>query len=778
MGIKKTIAAVLTIAMVLSITACANNENPNNGTENVSGNIKIKTDYKAMWKILPEIEETPIENLVYEYDIELAGMAVTGYKAQSPKVRIPDTIEGEPVVGVNLKDSTITEIIMPDTVKRAVLNKTCLQYANYPLSLDTYEDLFGEMSSYQSYSAPGSANEGFSGSTIEAVYIPNGVKYIPSSAFKNCGSLKTINLPNTVTSLGEDCFQGCKSLMSITFPDNLSYVADSSFSGGKDYENIVFTYKGKKYTYENANELYILINYRDGLMIKDGVLLDSVEDITEAVIPDTVTKIDDSAFSNRKNLRSVIIPDSVIEIGSSAFEDCTSLSSVTVPISVKEIGNYAFEGCTSLTSVTLSNSITEINESVFRGSENVVVTYKGKTYNYEHLSDWLVDAVNLGDSGMLIENGALKDVSRELTEVVIPINVVSIGREAFDGCTNLSSVTILENVTKIDERAFRGCENLLSVTIPDSVTNIGNKVFDNCTNIKVTYKGKIYDYEHLDDWLYDAVNLGESGMLIENGVLKDVSRELTEVVIPDSVTAIDSEAFEGCTRLSDITIPNSVTSIGSKAFSGCTSLSSITIPDSITTIGSEAFSGCTSFSSVTIPDSVIEMYGKAFDNCSNNIQVTYKSEVCGYEQINGGISNGQLCLVVIKDMTNKTETEAKQQLEADGFKVIATTHENSNDIAKNHVIRTTPTAHELAKRGSSVSLVISSGASKSIIVPNLVGLLLDEAVKRCEEYHLLVQWEIKSDSAKRGMVISQSIPENTSVDEHTSITLTVSEGTE
>lgn len=445
MNIKRFTAVAIAAAMVLSMTACANSENPNDGTENVSGNIKIKTDYKAMWKVLPEIEETPIENLVYEYDVKLAGMTVTGYKAQSPKVRIPDKIEGEPVVGVNLKDSTITEIIMPDTVKRAVLNKTCLQYANYPLSLDT--------------------NEAFNGSAIEAIYIPKGITAIPSSAFKNCSSLKTINLPegitaipdsafencrslqtinlpDTLTSLEHSCFYNCNSLKSLTLPDNVSYLG-SYWIYDADIEDYaaVITYKGKNYTPEKYNELYYLVCYRDGLMIKDGVLLDSIEDISEAVIPDTVTKINKGAFSNRKNLRSVIIPNSVIEIGSSAFS----------------------------------------------GSENVVVTYKGKTYNYEHLSDLLFDAINLGESGMLIENGVLKDVSKELTEVVIPDNT-----------------TIIEN-------AFQGCINLVKVTLPDTAHTIDKSAFEDCTNVKVTYKGKTYNYEQLED-LYNLINYGDSSI--------------------------------------------------------------------------------------------------------------------------------------------------------------------------------------------------------------------------------------------------------------------------
>lgn len=51
------------------------------------------------------------------------------------------------------------------------------------------------------------------------------------------------------------------------------------------------------------------------------------------------------------DLESIIIPNSVTEIGSSAFSNCRSLTSFTIPDSVTEIGFWAFEDCISLISV-------------------------------------------------------------------------------------------------------------------------------------------------------------------------------------------------------------------------------------------------------------------------------------------------------------------------------------------------------------------------------------------------------------------------------------------
>ena len=76
--------------------------------------------------------------------------------------------------------------------------------------------------------------------------------------------------------------------------------------------------------------------------------------------------------------------------------------------------------------------------------------------------------------------------------------------------------------------------------------------------------------------------------------------EVTDLVIPESVTSIGSYAFSGFTTLASIIFTNNVTTIGNEAFRGCSGLTSITIPESITTIGYEAFLGCTGLNSVTV----------------------------------------------------------------------------------------------------------------------------------------------------------------------------------
>jgi len=78
-------------------------------------------------------------------------------------------------------------------------------------------------------------------------------------------------------------------------------------------------------------------------------------------IPNSVTSIEQLAFSQCKSLTSITIPNSVTSIGWGAFDGCTSLTSVTIPDSVTSIGNRAFRFCARLTSVTFEGTIASEN---------------------------------------------------------------------------------------------------------------------------------------------------------------------------------------------------------------------------------------------------------------------------------------------------------------------------------------------------------------------------------------------------------------------------------
>ena len=133
--------------------------------------------------------------------------------------------------------------------------------------------------------------------------------------------------------------------------------------------------------------------------------------------------------------------------------------------------------------------------------------------------------------------------------------------------------------------------------------------------------------------------------------------------------------------------------------------------------------------------------------------------------------------IEIQDLTDLSVDAAERQLKKDGF-IVKKTYEESNAVAKDHIIRTEPAANEKADQGSGVTLIISLGADDAMIsVPMLTDMHVDEAVERCEEYGLKAEIRtVDSADHAEGLVISQSIAQGELVERNVSIVLDVSSG--
>ena len=87
------------------------------------------------------------------------------------------------------------------------------------------------------------------------------------------------------------------------------------------------------------------------------------------------------------NAKKVIIPNSVKKIGEWAFSFCESLEKITIPDSVTEIGNGAFYECKSLKEITIPDSVTKIGDDAFDGCEDLVIKAPENSYAQKYAEE-------------------------------------------------------------------------------------------------------------------------------------------------------------------------------------------------------------------------------------------------------------------------------------------------------------------------------------------------------------------------------------------------------
>ena len=369
--------------------------------------------------------------------------------------------------------------------------------------------------------------------SLTSIIIPDGVVCIDSKAFWYCDSLKSIIIPKSVESINDDAFGSsfesitvisnkvslnyytfnCFNLKEIVInEDNPNYCSVDGVLYNKEKTKLIKCPRKKKsinilnttqvigkYAFLGCSELSNIIIPNNVTNIEEAAF-SNCEGLTAINIPSSIKTIGFGAFDGCNKLLTIDIPNSVESIGGRAFRDCESLNKITIPNSVKTIGNNAFENCSGLLAINIPNSVDSIGEYAFRNCEsliNITVSSNNKKY--------------LSKDGVLFNYNGTELIQYPLgdgkSEYVIPNNVEEIGKYAFYNCKNLRSVTINESVKVIDEYAFSDCINLNNLFIQRQTYNniviipyIGFNYYSfyNCSNLTdIYYMGSLNDWQNL-----------------------------------------------------------------------------------------------------------------------------------------------------------------------------------------------------------------------------------------------------------------------------------------
>ena len=408
---------------------------------------------------------------------------------------------------------------------------------------------------------------GYVGSASEVIFptdlVYNGKKYpiqeLGSNIFQGNTKITKVTILNSYMVIYQDAFKGCTGLKELVVGNGIMYIEENAFVGCPNLAIHI-----------TDLEAWCNIQFGGYFAGRHSLYLND-EEIKDLVIPNTVTDIGNYAFYF-SNLTSVNFGNNVTSIGNNAFAYCYGLTSIEIPNNVTEIGDGAFEGCSALTSVSIGSGVKSIGINAFN-----VGWYPTMTAVYiTDLEAWC--KIKFMDNPLTYAHHLFLN-DKEITDLIIPNGVTSIGDRAFNGGTGFTSLTIPNSVTSIGNSAFYQCTGLTSLTIPNSVSSIGSFAFENCSGlISVTIGNGVTNMGErafLRCSAITSVNL--SCEIVDKWFSDDYSLPpLTGITLGEGVKTVKENAFKGFTNIKTIDISSTVTSIEARAFSGSDKLTDVT----------------------------------------------------------------------------------------------------------------------------------------------------------------------------------------------------------
>lgn len=476
-----------------------------------------------------------------------------------------------------------------------------------------------------------------------------------------CSACSYVISPGELIKVKDHSYVDKKCTVCQNYEANLN---DFTFNLNEDNSSYSVVYYGGG---KSDTELIIPSTY-NGLPVTHIERVDEANSVTNVIIPNTITHIDESAFLFESSIKHINIPNSVVSIGSSAFCGCSSLVYLYIPNSVLYMGSsiagterYSGNSMEKLI-IYCQNGVDTTNwSSNWNTYEHVDSTSENPVY-LKHTLVYVNSENDITGKNSYEEDGTFKFVLNDdeasysvtassnfknttrleipseykglpvtiilpyafyentvIEEVFIPGTIKKIDTSAFDGCTSLKRVEIDTGVEIIMTRAFANT-SIQSIFIPSTVATMGAAVFDGCNSLNNIFcqlsSQPPMDNVALTGWHMAWTANGNDHHYCINWGYKSTG------YTDDGFLWVQSPKDEFCIAgyygdVAEVTVPSSVndieiTQILPYAFYENTILEKVIIPSTVIKIGEYAFDKCSDLKSVVIGSGAEYIGNEAF----------------------------------------------------------------------------------------------------------------------------------------------------------------------
>ena len=441
---------------------------------------------------------------------------------------------------------------------------------------------------------------------LTSLTLPSTCVTIARNSFKGCSKLTKSPIPETATSVGSGVFNGCTSLEEVTIVAGWNKPISEEFANCPNLKRLIIA--------EGPTPVVMKIN-TFGANAEARVAINSIEYIYMGRNVDASAYLNnEQPFHNMGGLKTLVIGGETTTIQGTTFQGCTALSGVTFETGCKvsSIGSSAFASCTSLASIDLPAAVTVIEQSTFNGCRNL-----------RHFSM----------SDQVTSIGVTAFFNTGLTSFDFPKTLTSIGQSAFEN-SKLQGELVLTGdkattttaLTAIGSQAFAGTE-ITNVIIPASVTSIGQSAFAPIPTLAaIILPSENTSFKLEDGVLLNAAGTrllvsaheGEIGTTYSNATVTSIDNyglayaPFTSVDLP-ALKTIGNYGF-AYSDIETYTLDKSV-NVGQNVFAG-SALKSIVIGEGRNEIPQGLCAGCELLTNVTLPTTTTNMMRNCFEGCT------------------------------------------------------------------------------------------------------------------------------------------------------------------